>query len=105
MSRQPPLSVIPEYELEVHRENGEVVFESIEEIWELDNGYRFNLGSNSGIIQKTAKLIARERLCCPFFEFTLTISSNQRPIWLKLTGRAGVQAYIKNLSFPSWRYQ
>lgn len=104
MSPQPPiacdLAAIPNNELGVHRENGEALFDAIEEIRELENGYTFKLGTESGVIQKAGAFVARERLCCPFFEFTLTIPPNHEPAWLKLTGNEGVKSYIKKSLLP-----
>lgn len=94
------LSAINENELEDHRKNGQVVFEAIQEIREVENGYRFKLPADTDIIQKTGAFISRERLCCPFFEFTLNIQADYKPVWLKLEGREGVKSYIKESLLP-----
>lgn len=104
MSSQPPiacdLSAIDDKELEPHRENGRAVFDAIREIRETTDGYSFKLPADTGIIQRTGAFIARERLCCPFFEFTLTIPSDHNTVWLKLSGREGVKPYIKDTLLP-----
>lgn len=104
MSQQPPiacdLSAINDHKLDQHRENGQMVFDAISEIWETPKGYSFKLPANTNDIEKAGAFIARERLCCPFFEFTLTIQPDQQPVWLKLTGRDGVKPYLKETLLP-----
>ncbi|MFH5832925.1 hypothetical protein ACG2F4_14885 [Halalkalibaculum sp. DA3122] len=104
MSSRPPIacdfSAIDDNEIEEHRENGRAVFEAISEIRETPNGYSFKLPADTDIISRAGAFIARERLCCPFFEFTLTIPPDHNPVWLKLTGRQGVKPYIKETLLP-----
>ncbi len=104
MSSRPPiacdLSAIDDSELQDHRENGQAVFKAISEIKELDNGYALRLSANTDLISRACAFIARERMYCPFFEFTLTIPPDHDPVWLKLTGREGVKPYIKEALLP-----
>lgn len=104
MSNQPPLacdlSSIDDNHLDQHRQNGEAVFEAISEIHEVKNGFEFKLPAETELIQKAGSFIARERLCCPFFDFNLSIPSNHQPVWLQLSGREGVKAYIKETLLP-----
>lgn len=104
MSTQPDiscnLSAISDSELENHRENGEAVFKAISEIRELKNGYSFKLPAKTKLIQQAGAFIARERLCCSFFEFSLNIHADHGPVWLSLTGRVGVKPYIKENLLP-----
>lgn len=104
MSRQPSiacdLSAINDHELEQHSKNGQTIINAISEIRETPKGYSFKLPAGTDEIEKTGAFIARERLCCPFFEFTLTIQPEQKPVWLKLTGRNGVKPYIKETLLP-----
>lgn len=39
--------------------------------------------------------IALERLCCPFLEFELRLEREGGPLWLTLTGRRGVSAFLR----------
>ncbi|MDR8391890.1 hypothetical protein NC796_12095 [Aliifodinibius sp. S!AR15-10] len=104
MSTRPPiacdLSAIDENELEDHRENGQAVFDAINKIREIPDGYAFRIPAQTDTIRRAGAFIARERLCCPFFDFTLTIPSDHQPVWLKLTGREGVKPYIKEMLLP-----
>lgn len=104
MSDKPPLacdlSSIDDNRLDQHRRNGEAVFEAISEIREVENGFKFKLPAETELIQKVGSFIARERLCCPFFDFALSIPSNHQPVWLQLSGREGVKPYIKETLLP-----
>lgn len=94
------LSAISDDELESHRENGEAVLASIQEVREVADGYALRLPPDTTIIQQTGAFIARERLCCPFFEFNLTIQAVHDPVWLTLTGAEGVKQYIETALLP-----
>lgn len=39
--------------------------------------------------------IANERLCCPFLDFELHLEREGGPVWLTLTGRRGVAAFLR----------
>lgn len=80
------LSAINKNQIKDHRENGEAVFEAVSEIRETSNGYEFRLPADTKIIKQAGAFIARERLCCPFFEFSLTVKPDKNPVWLQLSG-------------------
>ena len=42
-----------------------------------------------------AQFIQHERLCCPFFAFTLHVEHDAGPIRLEITGPAGIQPFIR----------
>src|SRR5690606_13468209 len=66
--------------------------EAIQEHQELADGYAFRYHANE--YAELAAFIANERLCCPFFRFTLDLSPAQGPIWLRITGGEGVKEYF-----------
>src|SRR5688572_13161121 len=70
------------------------LFRAVEEIRELSNGYAFRLPNESDVLVKAAKFIALERVCCPFFGFTLEAEPEVGSLWLSLTGREGVKPFI-----------
>jgi len=47
------------------------------------------------VLTKAAEFISLERLCCPFLRFSLEVEPEGGPIWLRLTGREGVKAFIR----------
>lgn len=79
-----------------HKRISEAVLGSVTEIRERPDGYAFRLPTETGMIQKTATFVARERLCCPFFDFTLEVEREQGPVWLAVSGREGVKEYTED---------
>jgi hypothetical protein len=78
-----------------HIAAGGEVFHAAEEIRELADGYAFRLPPRSDVLTKTAEFISLERLCCPFLRFSLAVEPEGGPIWLRLTGREGVKAFVR----------
>jgi hypothetical protein len=71
------------------------LFQAVETIYELPNGYAFRLHNETALLMKVAEFIANERLCCPFFGFTVEIEPEGGALWLHLTGRDGVKPFIQ----------
>ena len=71
------------------------VFGAVEEIRELADGYSFRVTSETSMLLKLADFIAKERLCCPFFGFSLHLEPQGGELWLSLTGRDGVKPFIQ----------
>lgn len=89
------ITAIDETERQRHNQNALAVFSSVREIKELPDGYRFRLPTDTDIITKAGVFISRERLCCPFFNFTLEVTPGHGPVWLNLTGREAVKSYTR----------
>jgi hypothetical protein len=71
------------------------LFRAVKNIRELPDGYAFHLPDEVDVLQSVAEFISLERLCCPFFGFTLVIEPEGGAVWLQLTGREGVKAFIR----------
>lgn len=71
------------------------VFGAVEEIQELSDGYAFRLPNEAAMLLQLADFIAKERLCCPFFGFSLDLEPEGGALWLSLTGREGVKPFIQ----------
>jgi len=69
------------------------LFSQIRETRELSNGYEFHFDPN--LLKKLADFVALEKLCCPFLNFVIEIEAENGPVWLRLTGREGVKAFIR----------
>lgn len=67
----------------------------VQEVKELSNGYAFRLSADSSTILLAAEWITFERRCCPFFSFALDIESEKQSLWLNVTGREGVKAFMQ----------
>ncbi len=78
-----------------HVATGGRLFRAAEEIRELPDGYAFRLPNESETLRDAAEFIALERLCCPFLGFAVEVGSEGGPVWLRLTGREGVKAFIR----------
>lgn len=78
-----------------HVATGGRVFRAAEEIRELPDGYTFRLPNGSETLRDAAEFIVLERLCCPFLGFALEVERGGGPVWLRLTGRGGVKAFIR----------
>jgi hypothetical protein len=90
------MDVFTQEERESHIQTTTRLFQSVQDINEVENGYEFifpNHGSES--ITGFAEFISNERRCCPFLEFTLKIPSNDKPISLLLTGPEGTQEFLR----------
>ena len=71
-----------------------VVFQAVEYVEELLDGYAFQLPRNTGVLSKTVEFVENESRCCPFFRFGIEVEPEDGPIWLRLTGPEGVQSFI-----------
>ncbi len=45
-------------------------------------------------LAQLAEWVSFERKCCPFFEFRIEVAPKSGPVWLSLTGRAGVKDFL-----------
>ncbi|HLM24361.1 MAG TPA: hypothetical protein VK274_04850, partial [Pyrinomonadaceae bacterium] len=78
-----------------HLATSRELFSQIQEVRELSNGYDFRLAEGPDLIRKLAEFISLEKLCCPFLNFVIEIEAEAGPVWLRLTGRDGVKAFIR----------
>lgn len=88
------MDAIPKNEREQHGAVSAQLLGSVQEIRARDNGYTFRPPTDSNTIVNLAEFIRNERLCCPFFNFTVEVEGNGGPIWLHLTGTQGIQEFI-----------
>jgi arsenate reductase (thioredoxin) len=89
------MTAIPPEQRQVHLATSKELFSCIEEFRELGNGYEFRFAPESDLIVKLAQFIELEQLCCPFLNFVVEVEQESGPVWLRLTGRDGVKAFIR----------
>jgi hypothetical protein len=89
------LSAIPAEQRETHIADVQQLFALVQQTRELPNGYAFRFPAESDILLQAASYISYERLCCPFFGFTLELEPQSAALWLHLTGSAEVKQFIK----------
>jgi hypothetical protein len=61
---------------------------------ELPDGIAIQMDTARIALPQLAEWISFERKCCPFFEFRIDLAPGSGPVWLSLTGRAGVKEFI-----------
>lgn len=88
------MSAIEAAALPKHLATIQKLFGLVEQVKELPNGYTFRLPGDSDVWETASDFVALERLCCPFFDFSLAVEREHGPIYLTLTGRQGVKPFI-----------
>src|SRR5579863_7820842 len=61
---------------------------------DLPNGLAIQIDTARTALPQLAEWISFERKCCPFFEFRIDLAPESGPVWLSLTGRAGVKEFL-----------
>lgn len=95
------LTAIPADVREEHVISAPQLFAMAQEVHELTDGYAIRFGNEPGRFLAIAKFIENERLCCPFFNFTLELEPNNGPLWLRLTGAEGVKELLGTTLFEN----
>jgi hypothetical protein len=62
---------------------------------ELPDGVRFRFPGSEEFRDKLLAFVVAERTCCAFFRIELTFDPGLGPIWLALTGPAGVKTFVQ----------
>jgi hypothetical protein len=62
---------------------------------ELANGYAFRFRPDGVTLVELADWVESERRCCPFFDMSIETEREGGSLWLKLTGREGVEQFIR----------
>ena len=67
----------------------------VEEVLELEDGYAFRHSPDRVVLLAMAEFVALERLCCPFFEFGITVGRDGGPVWLRMTGEGEAKRVLE----------
>ena len=70
------------------------LFQAVQEVHELPNGYAFGFPNEPGRLMALAQFVDNERLCCPFYTFALEVEPSGGPFWLRMTGGEGVKEFL-----------
>jgi hypothetical protein len=89
------MNVFTPSERELHVQTTQELLQSVKDIRAAENGYEFSFPNTSEILAGAAEFISKERLCCPFLEFTMRVSPYNEPISLLLTGPEGTQEFLR----------
>jgi hypothetical protein len=88
------MTAIPAEQRAAHEAlTGQLFSEAVLEVQELGDGYRFRLAASD--YHLVTAFITNERLCCPFFRFTLDVAPRAGPLWLTIGGSEEVKAFLK----------
>ena len=63
---------------------------------ETDQGFKYKFDGSDKMLDLLNSFIKTERLCCEFFVFNLTASSNTKFTWLELSGPEGTKDFIEH---------
>ena len=70
------------------------VFGAVRAMSELPTGYEFDFGYSSDSLHALADFVSHEKLCCPFFSFSVHVEPAADALSLRLSGPAGVKPFI-----------
>lgn len=62
---------------------------------ELPNGFSYRFDNTDKMLDELTEFIKTEKQCCDFFDFGLSIVSDDNAIWLSLTGPKNAKNFIK----------
>ena len=65
------------------------------EVRELEDGYAFRHPPVRAVLLAISEFVANERLCCPFFEFGVTVERDGGPVWLRITGEGEAKRVLE----------
>ena len=69
---------------------------AVSEMRERDRGLAFRIELERMSLPLLAEWVTLERLCCPFFEFTIEVGPERNSTWLSLAGEEGVKDFIRH---------
>ena len=67
----------------------------VKEVRELEDGYALEHTPERAVLLAIAEFVANERLCCPFFEFGITLERDGGPVWLRITGEGEAKRVLE----------
>lgn len=73
------------------------VREAVIEVKELADGYAYRFPSDEIWITELANLMALERQCCRFLQFSIRLEPGDGPIWLELSGPEGTKDFLNSV--------
>ena len=87
------LSAIPIGERASHHKVTRYLISSATQIREIEDGFTLQLTATD--YDAATQFVARERLCCPFLQFTVDVSPEQRGVELRIRGPADAKEFIR----------
>lgn len=98
--QEPPVACIPGGVPSDKRERwikaATEIYDSVQEVKELPNGYSLRLPNDQATLLLLAEYVSLDRLCCEFVNWNIEVERAKGPIWLHLSGGHGVKGYFKS---------
>ncbi len=88
------LNALTPKDRERHGEVTEQLRTLVRERREEVNGFSFRIATDASAIMTVSEFITRERLCCPFLDFSLKVISENGEVWLSMTGKERVKEFL-----------
>jgi hypothetical protein len=88
------LTVLPTSVREQMAATAQEIFQAVQQVQELSNGYAFQFANEPGRFMTLAHFVEHERQCCPFYHFALEVEPQGGPFWLRMTGDAEVKQFL-----------
>lgn len=87
------IGAIPEAERSAHVALVTRLFgDTAQEKQEVPTGYVFRFPPEA--FDQVAQFVSRERRCCPFLAFEITLTPHDGPLWLQMTGPDGAREFL-----------
>ena len=67
----------------------------VKEVRELEDGYAFRDSADGDTLLAIAEFVSNERLCCPFFEFEISVGRDGAPVWLRMSGEGEAKRVLE----------
>ena len=83
------------HERRTHQNVVREIFGAVITIDEVADGYVFEVPATAELLVRTGEFIRLERLCCPFFGFTIELPPSAASFRLFVTGPEGVKPFIR----------
>jgi hypothetical protein len=79
------IDAIPEEERAAHFALAAALFRTqTQKRRDVPNGYAFRFTPDT--LEALVRFVSKERRCCPFLSFTITVTANSGPVWLEIAG-------------------
>jgi hypothetical protein len=84
-----------------HYELATLLRSSLNAIRELPDGYDFEFSWSPDTYNALAEITPLEHACCPFFDISIRIESEDKKVYWRLTGQEGIKPFIR-AEFGKW---
>lgn len=85
-----------------HGAHFKALFEEREELRKAPGGLAVRFPGTMNYAERLLTFVGRERQCCPFLTFGITVEPEERGIWLYMGGDDQVEEYITTAFDEQW---